>query len=176
MKTPVQKKIQDKKFISLNQKDSLLIAIGNSARSDDGLGWAFLEELKKRGNFKGETCACYQLQIEDSEMISNYSRVVFVDACEGQISDGFAWEKTDALNDFTFTTHALTPAAVLFLCNDLYHKFPEAYILKINGIDWALKIGMSDLAKANLEKAIEFFEQLITSEEETKRKATVSNV
>ena len=83
-------------------------------------------------------------------------------AFEGDISDGFAWEETEALNDFTFTTHALTPGAVLFLCNDLYQKFPEAYTLKINGFDWALKIGMSDSAKTNLAKAIEFFDELIT--------------
>ena len=126
------------------------------------MGWAFLEQLKKQDTFIGETCACYQLQIEDAEMISHYSRIVFVDAFQGDISGGFAWEETEAINDFTFTTHALTPGAVLFLCNDLYQKFPEAYTLKINGFDWALKIGMSDSAKTNLAKAIEFFDELIT--------------
>ena len=167
MKTAVKKVHQNRKFTKINQKDTLLIAIGNSARSDDGLGWAFLEELKKQDTFIGETSACYQLQIEDAEMISNYSQIVFVDACERGDSDGLGWEETVALNDFTFTTHALTPAAVLFLCNDLYQKFPKAYTLKIKGEDWALKIGMSDLAKINLAKAIEFFEELITSDEGT---------
>jgi len=162
MKTAIIKNNQDRKYTNLNQKDTLLIAIGNSARSDDGLGWAFLEQLKKQSTFIGETCACYQLQIEDAELISNYSRVVFVDACEEDSHDGFAWEVTEALNDFTFTTHALTPSAVVYLTNDLYQKFPEAYTLKIYGFDWALKIGMSNLAKANLAKAVAFFDGLIT--------------
>jgi hydrogenase maturation protease len=166
MKAEVKKNYHNIKSTKLNQKDTLLIAIGNSARSDDGLGWSFLEQLKKQGTFKGKTSVCYQLQIEDAEMISNYSRVVFVDACEEDISDGFAWEETIALNDFTFTTHALTPSAVLFLANDLYQKYPEAYTLKIKGLDWALKIGMSGVARENLAKAAGFFNGLITSEEE----------
>ena len=96
-----------------------MIGIGNSSRSDDGLGWAFVDEVKKLGYFKGEMIHCYQLQVEDAEMVSRYPRVIFVDACEGEDCNGFEWAKTEALNDFTFTTHALTPEAVLFLCNDL---------------------------------------------------------
>ena len=145
----------------LNQKDTLLIVIGNSARSDDGLGWAFLDQLKELNCFKGEMMSCYQLQVEDAEMISHYPRVIFIDAFEGQLNHPFEWETTKALNDFTFTTHALTPEAVLFLCNDLYQKFPKAFTLKIQGEDWDLKIGLSELAKENLKKAVAFFKGMI---------------
>lgn len=142
-----------------DQSDTLLIAIGNNARSDDGLGWAFLDLLTAEDSFNGEIISCYQLQVEDAELISNYKKVIFVDAYEGSMDDGFIWEQTEALNDFTFTTHALTPSAVLYLCKELYHKTPTAYTLKIQGNNWELKIGISDTAKMNLEKALLFFKR-----------------
>ena len=117
MELMVNQKYQTKDFSTLNQEDTLLIAIGNSARSDDGLGWTFMEKLKERNLFKGQLTSCYQLQIEDAEVISHFPKIIFVDACESDLPDGFDLEVTKPLNDFTFTTHALTPSAVLFLCN-----------------------------------------------------------
>ncbi len=154
----------NKQIAILNQKDTLLLAIGNSARSDDGLAWAFLDQLKALNYFRGKTNYCYQLQIEDAEMISRYPRVIFVDACEGKHCNGFTWEATDALNDFSFTTHALTPGAVLYLCQELYQKTPEAFTLKIKGHDWELKTGLSNQAKESLTKALVFFEEMMTTE------------
>ncbi len=161
MEAITNEKYRTNKFSDINQEDTLLIAIGNSARSDDGLGWAFLEQLQLQNNFKGKLTSCYQLQIEDAEVISHYPKVVFVDACESNLPEGYVMEETEPLNDFTFTTHALTPSAVLFLSNDLYQKKPQAFTLKIKGHDWDLKIGMSDLAKRNLEQALNFFEEII---------------
>ncbi len=166
--TEIKNKLPDLKL--LNQEDTLLIAIGNSARSDDGLAWAFYDELKKQNSFRGKMVSCYQLQVEDAEMISHFPRVIFVDATQEHLNEGFDLEATKAQNDFTFTTHALTPAAVLFLCNDLYQQYPEAYTLKIKGEDWDLKIGMSKNAKNNLVKAISFFDKNIISETTSKIK------
>ena len=146
----------------LNQKNTLLIAIGNSARSDDGLGWAFLDHLRQSKRFLGKSVYCYQLQVEDAEMISHYPRVIFVDAWTNDSEHCFAWEKTEAQNDFTFTTHALTPESVLFLCQDLYQQSPQAYTLKIRGKEWELEEGLSDRARSNLQEAIEFFDNLLT--------------
>jgi len=150
-------KYKFKDITKLNKSDTLLIAIGNSARSDDGLGWAFLDKLESADCFNGKTMSCYQLQIEDAEVISHYPRVIFVDAFENPSESEYEWEVTKPLNDFTFTTHALTPSAVLFLCNDLYNSFPEAYTLKIRGYHWALEVGLSSVAEKNLYKALNFF-------------------
>lgn len=169
MQTPLKLSDRNNDFSKLNQADTLMIGIGNSARSDDGLGWAFLDRLKKLACFEGEIIYCYQLQVEDAELISHYPRVIFVDACEGVGCNGFEWATTDAINDFTFTTHALTPGAVLFLCNDLYHKYPEAHTLKIKGHDWKLKTGLSDLAEESLEKALIFFKELVAPAKGRKR-------
>ena len=144
---------------TLNQKDTLLIAIGNSARRDDGLGWAFKEQIEKLGLFKGEMINRYQLQVEDAELISHYPRVIFVDATENYFTQGYVWEKTRPLNEFSFTTHALSPEAILFICQDLYERCPEAYTLKICGRSWSLKTGLSKHAKINLTRAKYFFKE-----------------
>ena len=144
-------------FSNFSQNDTLLIAIGNTARSDDGLGWLFLDYVNENNWFKGKTTYCYQLQVEDAELIAQYPRVIFVDATEEKLNNGYEWQKLQPENDFTFTTHALTPEAVLFLSNDLYQKYPEAYVLKIQGTKWQLKIGLSKKASKNLERALENF-------------------
>ncbi len=152
-------KIENERF-DFNE-DSLLIAIGNSARQDDGLGWVFLEEIEKTIAFKGNSKACYQLQVEDAEEISRYSKVIFVDACVNPLEKGYSWEKTGIENDFSYTTHALTPGAVLFLCRELYNRSPEAFTLKIQGYQWELKTGLSPNAQQNLVNALEEFRSLV---------------
>ena len=53
-------------------------------------------------------------------------------------------------------THTLGPEAVLTVCAELYGRRPEAHLLLIRGRDWALGEGLSPLASANLEAALEF--------------------
>ena len=62
----------------------LLIGIGNCSRRDDGLGWAFLDKLKKKMPTGVELIYKYQLNIEDAEMISKTDTVIFIDAFSGE--------------------------------------------------------------------------------------------
>ena len=39
--------------IIANNKQTMVLGIGNSGRQDDGLGWAFLELVGKTGNHSG---------------------------------------------------------------------------------------------------------------------------
>ena len=54
----------------------IIFGIGNSGRQDDGLGWAFLDLLKKNEFEKASFEYKYQLQIEDAELICNYDTVL----------------------------------------------------------------------------------------------------
>jgi hydrogenase maturation protease len=132
----------------------LLIGIGNSGRGDDGLGWAFVEALEKRGGFGGHTLLRYQLQVEDAELVSQYDQVIFVDAFQGHLEHGFSFEKCAAAKQFSFTTHRLDPETVLFLCQELYQKTPSAYLLLIQGEKWGLDIGLSANGQEHLEQAL----------------------
>lgn len=144
-----------------NSKSQLLVGIGNSGRGDDGLGWAFVETIEKKDKFLGDTVLRYQLQVEDAELISRYEEVIFVDAFEGESKDGFLYKECLPTKDFSFTTHRLPPETVLYLCQELYQKKPKAHLLLIDGIKWKLEIGLSEVAKQNLDSALTFFENPI---------------
>lgn len=134
-----------------------MIGIGNSGRSDDGLGWAFVDRVRKEGAFDGQFEYRYQLQVEDAALISDVDRVIFVDAHRGELPDGFQLTRCEPLREFAFTTHTLPPGAVLSLCRDLYDKTPDADLLMIQGDSWDLQIGLSPEAERRLERAVQFF-------------------
>ncbi|MCC6725088.1 MAG: Ni/Fe hydrogenase [Saprospiraceae bacterium] len=138
---------------------TILFAIGNNARQDDGLGWAFGEALERGGLFDGEVHYRYQLEVEDSELVSNAGRVIFVDAFKGELPNGFQWDKVEPTADFEFTTHALSPQAVLFFCEQLYAKRPEAHCLLIGGEAWELGEGLTHNSTNNLLLAMEFLKE-----------------
>ena len=145
----------------LNHNNTFIFGIGNSARQDDGLGWAFLDEIKKSEVFKGELHYCYQLNIEDAEVISNAENVIFVDSFAGDLKENCILEECKMNGEITFTTHALNPEAVLALSNDVYNKKPNAYVLKIKGYKWDLEEGLSQRGKRNLNEALNLIFDLI---------------
>jgi hydrogenase maturation protease len=142
------------------KKSPLLIAIGNTSRQDDGLGWAFAELIQQAGSFEGEIYSCYQLQIEEAELITHYDEVIFVDATHDELPNGYEYKKITPDNDLTFTTHALSPMGLLYLCDTLYHKCPEAFVLQIQGYHWELEEGLSTWAKQSLYSALEYFKNI----------------
>lgn len=145
---------------NLNRRNTLIIGIGNSGRKDDGLGWACIESIDALGFFKGKTILRYQLQVEDAELISHYKQVLFVDAHQGYLKNGFSLKRCHPFQDYSFSTHEVTPSAILFLCDELYGKQPCAYTLAIAGDEWGLDIGLSEIGRQNLAKALDHLQSL----------------
>lgn len=139
---------------SLNHKNTHIFGIGNSARQDDGLGWAFLDEFQKKEKFQGKIHYCYQLNIEDAEIVADADKVIFVDAYAGDLSAGCKIEECTPDGEISYTTHALSPEAILALSEEVYGKKPKAYVLKIKGFNWELSEGLSNPAKKNLKEAL----------------------
>ncbi len=135
----------------------LLIGIGNIGRKDDGLGWLFLDSFKKHNVPNLEFKYNYQLNIEDAEAISEYNTVIFVDAYNEELENGFSLEPCIPKDSFEFTTHALNPGVVVSLCGNIYGKYPQSYVLKIQGKEWGLQEGISMEANRNLHRAIDYF-------------------
>jgi len=133
----------------------LLLAIGNDGRQDDGLGWAFGQTMEADEDFRGEVVFRYQLQVEDALLISEYPTVIFVDACREALPKGFELAPLRPAADFGVTTHQLSPATVLSLAGQLYGAAPQAYLLKISGVEWELERGLSEGGKRNLELAVD---------------------
>lgn len=141
----------------MTQKDdynkTLIIGIGNIGRSDDALGWMFLDRLKGMSNLVLEYR--YQLQIEDAELISQYKRVIFVDAYKGDLDEGFFFKECIGEKQENLNSHALLPETVVWLCQELFDSKPETLVMAIQGFNWDLAMGVSDEAVVNLDKALE---------------------
>ena len=146
----------------------LLYGYGNPGRQDDGLGNAFINDIeewvKKQGLEGFSFDSNYQLNIEDALEISNYDLVVFVDASVEEIED-FCISKVDASTKVTFTTHAASPGYVVGLCKKMYNKAPVTLLLHIKGYEWELAEGLTEKAKQNLEKAIIYFKEKLSTPE-----------
>ena len=142
-------------------EECLIIGIGNSGRRDDGLGWAFLEALEDFGLEPDKMQYRYQLQVEDAAMIAKYPMVIFVDAHEGRLENGYRLQAVQPTDAFAFTSHVLPPEAIVYLAKELYQASPQAYTFAIEGKEWGLQQGLSATAKSNLAQALTFFQNNI---------------
>lgn len=145
----------------LNQtKKTLLIGIGNYGRSDDALGWKFIDEFSDQHDLYDLEYR-YQLQIEDAELVSKYEKVIFIDASHQPLEKGFSFYTCIPAPTSAFTTHQLNPETVLWLAGELFDAPPRSYVIAIEGKQWELNFGLSDEALKNLDKAIECFKKYI---------------
>ncbi|UCE94433.1 MAG: hydrogenase maturation protease [Flavobacteriaceae bacterium] len=143
-------------------KDLLIIGIGNSGRSDDGLGWELLGFIEK--TFPHIECLYrYQLQVEDAFIISDYETVLFIDATHEVTEKGYYFRPCSPNQEFGLTSHALEPTTVLWLENKLYKKNPKAYILGVQGFKWELSSDPSENGLINLNKAKAFLKEQLST-------------
>ncbi len=102
----------------------------------------------------------YQLGVEDALAVRDCDVVVFADAAK--IGEGPALlTPLEPGAGFSFTTHALAPAAVLALCHELYGRVPKAYVLAVRGYDWEIGEGLSEGAERNLAAALTLLKELL---------------
>ena len=153
----------------------LVIGIGNPGRGDDGLGPAIVAGLtgtKAEALPEGAVLAVpgrsveavwkYQLNIEDAHLIRDYEAVVFADASR-EDGEPVSFRPLRPAPAVAFTTHALAPAAVLALCEELYGAVPEARLLAVRGHSWEPADGLSAEARSGLRSAGETLASFLDS-------------
>jgi hydrogenase maturation protease len=150
-------------------KRILLYGYGNPGRQDDGLGNQFIEMMEEwitKNNIEGiELDSNYQLNIEDADAISDKDIVVFIDASVEDIND-FYIDKVDPSNaKVEFTMHAVSVGFVVSLCNQLYDKYPEVYLLHIKAYEFDFGEGLTEKATKNLDKAVVFMQNKLANKE-----------
>ncbi len=143
----------------------LLYGYGNPGRQDDGLGIALAEEIHTwaEEHFPGkvEVDTNYQLNIEDAEKIAHYQMVIFADASQESIESFTFTPVSPSKATIEFTMHAMSPAYIVYLCKDLFHREPNCFLLHIKGYAWDLKEGISDKARRNLQLSLHFLKKKI---------------
>jgi hydrogenase maturation protease len=143
----------------------LFLAIGNESRGDDALAPLLLRELETWSKEAGlerqvELLEDYQLQVEHVTDLIERSAVLFIDA-DVSCSEPYDLSEVAAEQDGSYTSHAMTPAALLHAYRRVYGTdAPPAFLLRIRGHDFELGNPLSRHAAANLESATKLAEKL----------------
>jgi hydrogenase maturation protease len=144
----------------------LVFACGNPSRGDDALGPAFLEMIGFGHSASQDALAgtidllCdYQLQVEHTLDLLGRRQIVFADA-SASVPAPFAWQDLKPERDASYSSHAVSPRALLQAFADVFGYYPPpAKLLAIRGYEFELGEGLSPEAKRNLEEAASFFGQ-----------------
>lgn len=144
----------------------LLFGYGNLSRGDDALGPLVLEHAETHCDVDEiEILSDFQLQIEHALDLEGRRLVLFVDASVA-CDNAFDFSVLEPVRDKTYTTHAMSPAAVL----DVYQSIrkqapPPCFLLSIKAEKFELGEGLSVGAENNLTQACRFVECLLSNPE-----------
>ncbi len=137
----------------------LIIGYGNPGRGDDALGPLLLERLGERDDC--ERLTCFQLQPEQIFELKNRPLVLFVDASL-TVPAPFSLSRVEAEAGFSFSSHMLTPGALLSIYEStLQHSSPPGFLLSIRGERFGLGETLSTAAKCHLEAATHHLSHLL---------------
>ena len=146
--------------MSLGDRSLLVFGWGNLSRGDDALGPLFVAELRSYAHAATlpdvEFIEEYQLQVEHVLDLASRSRVLFVDA-SCACTAPFELSRPQAARDARFTTHAMSPAALLHAYIDLFQAPPPpCTLLAIRGRQFELGASPGESALKHLAQALEW--------------------
>ncbi|MDD5321686.1 MAG: hydrogenase maturation protease [Methylococcales bacterium] len=143
-------------------KPVLLFGYGNLSRGDDALGPLLLEYVESNCDLEGvEILSDFQLQIEHALDLENRELVLFVDASVA-CDDAYDFAMLTPARDKSYTTHTMSPAAVLDVFQEIKKQTPPpCFLLSIKGEKFELGEGLSANAEQYLTLACQFAGQLL---------------
>ena len=132
----------------------LLFGYGNPGCGDDALG-VLLQEAIAAQDLPGVECLTdMQLQVEHITDLVGREYVLFMDA-DVSCAAPYVVEQLSAHQDSSYSSHAMSPAAVLHAFRQVYGvDAPPAYLLHIRGYAFELGDALTAPAAENLEAAL----------------------
>ncbi len=132
----------------------LIFAIGNESRGDDALAPLLVRQLQSdHPGDQIEFIEDFQLQVEHVTDLADRTAVLFVDA-DMSCDPPFHFSEISAAQDNSYTSHAMTPFALLHTFKQVYGKdAPPCFLLRVRGYGFELGDGLSAEASANLRQA-----------------------
>ena len=96
----------------------------------------------------------FQLQIEHATDLVGRKKVLFVDASVS-VEEPLNLEMVMARQDTSYTTHAMSPPAVLDVYGQIYEEpLPDCFQLAIRGYEFELGSKLTHKARQNLEVSL----------------------
>ncbi|MFZ0733485.1 MAG: hydrogenase maturation protease [Candidatus Sulfotelmatobacter sp.] len=145
----------------------LILAYGNSLRSDDGVAWHIADALAgKYSTEQVEIFALHQLGPELAETISRSECIIFVDAAAGPGLPGEIQVKELSANpsipsDPPGFCHALSPSHVLALAAQLYSARSRAFSATVVGENFDHGESLSEPVKAAIPALVARIDDLV---------------
>lgn len=143
-------------------KPILVFGYGNMSRGDDAVGPMLLEHLQQNVDLtEVDLLTDFQLQIEHLLDLQQRQLVIFVDAAVTELAP-FSFTPIEARQDQSYSSHAMSPAALLQVYQTVTGKpAPLCYLLAIKAESFELGEPLMPLTNENLEQACAFMEQLL---------------
>jgi hydrogenase maturation protease len=133
----------------------LLFGYGNPGRGDDALGPELISRIAQLHLEDVECQNDMQLQVEHATDLDGCDQVLFIDA-DMSCAEPFEFSQIGAIKDDSYTSHAMSPSALLHAYSQVYRKdAPPACLLRIRGYDFELGDPLSGKATDNLEAAMQ---------------------
>ena len=137
----------------------VLLAWGNEARGDDGLGPALAEHVATHWP-EVQLVIDDQLQLEHALDLRDADLALFVDAARS--AEGpFRFDETAAKPGLAHTSHALSPECLLGVAVQVGVRPPPSFVLAIAGEQFELGEPLSERARRHLDAAIAFTDRLL---------------
>lgn len=131
----------------------LVFAVGNESRGDDALAPLLLRQLQAEASPQIELIEDYQLQVEHVTDLLGRDAVLFIDA-DVSCDAPFHFSRIEAGHDQSYTSHAMTPFALLHAFKQVYGTdAPTSFLMRIRGYGFDLGDDLSNEAQDNLESA-----------------------
>lgn len=142
----------------------LIFAYGNPSRGDDALGPQLLDLLAEsraqHPEWQFELVTDFQLQVEHAVDLEGRDLVLFIDASVSCPSP-FLFSLLQPAQDARYTTHEMSPQAVLHVFKQVYQRpAPPSFLLSVRGESFNLGEPLSRAAVENRDAALALLVQL----------------
>lgn len=149
----------------MTQSRIIVLGCGNPSRGDDALGPLLVEcvsyWIRLHPDRPVAAVEDFQFQVEHSLDLEDRDLALFVDAAASG-PEPYALTRIQPLEDSSFSTHALSPQAVLHAFRALGQgEPPPAFLLAVRGHSFELGEELSPAGWNNLESAWILLEQLL---------------
>jgi hydrogenase maturation protease len=141
-----------------NSNSVIVIGYGNDLRSDDGIGPKVANTLHLRNV---RSLAVYQLTPELAETVANVDLAIFVDACLTSENNHVQVLPIAPISSMVLTGHTADPRSLLALTKAIYSYCPQAWWIKVPGVNFELGDRLSPIAETGVAIALENIAHMI---------------
>jgi len=157
-------------------KRSLIIGYGNVYCHDDGVALHIINRLRTELGLRElqpdedgldelghslDAVILHQLVPEIIPVVTQYDRVVFVDAHKGTIPDDVRVIEVKEELGFHAVTHHMSPGMLLAMARQTHHFAPVAYLISVKGGDFDFGLGLSESCRCRADSAVQKILELV---------------